>query len=339
MRIATRSSPLAMHQASLVVAALSEVDAPAAAETQLVQITTEGDQHLDRPISQMAGRGVFVTEVQNAVLDGRAQLATHSAKDLRSAPTPGLLLVGCLKRADARDALVGSSLADLPNGATVATGSTRRQSQLANLRPDLRFINLRGNIATRIEVAQREDVAAVIVAMAALERLGLQDHCAEALSPAQMLPQAGQGAIAIECRQDDHASQAALAQIIDPITTLCVTAERAVLAELADFTDTSGGCDLPVGALATLGANGSPAVLELTAMIASPTSNQAPPDNQAPTDNVTSPDNQAPPSNQVLTATATNSEGLACDGEALGRELARHLLEDLGGEILLSTQC
>ena len=180
---------------------------------ELVLITTSGDQRRDVPVWELGGQGVFVKEVQAAVLDGRADLAVHSAKDLPSWTAEGLVLEAVLERADARDALVGSRLADLQPGALVATGSVRRRAQLAWVRPDLTFAGLRGNIGTRLD--RVPDGGAVVVAAAALARLGLLGRAAEILPPAIMLPQVGQGAIAVECRAGDGDTRAALAAIDD----------------------------------------------------------------------------------------------------------------------------
>lgn len=203
---------------------------------------TTGDRRRDVPIWELGGQGVFVKEVQAAVLDGRADVAVHSAKDLPSITAAGLLLAAVPEREDPSDALVGATLTALPPGATVATGSVRRQAQLAWLRPDLTFTGLRGNIATRVAKARPDQP--VVVALAALRRLGLEDRADEVLEPALMLPQVAQGALAVECRADDGAMAARLAAIDDPLSHRAVTAERAFLACLG------GGCDLPVGALA-----------------------------------------------------------------------------------------
>lgn len=260
MRIATRSSPLAAWQARAVATAL-EATGSAQGDIELVPVRTTGDLDLSTPISEMSGRGVFVTEVQAAVLDGRADIAVHSAKDMRSEPTPGLTLAGCLARGDARDALVGLALDEIPRGGVVATGSQRRQCQLAALRADLRFTGLRGNMARRIAAAAQPDVDAVIVAAAALERLGESHRIAQRFSPDEMVPQAGQGAIAIEHRTDDADTAAAAGAIIDEVTTRCVRAERAFLRTLG------GGCDLPTGAHATVDAHGR---LSMIALLATP---------------------------------------------------------------------
>tara|TARA_A100000164_G_scaffold62670_1_gene51337 strand:+ start:9435 stop:10247 length:813 start_codon:yes stop_codon:yes gene_type:complete len=207
-------------------------------------VATSGDKDQTRQIQDMAGQGVFVKEVQRAVLDGRADAAVHSAKDLRSTPTRGLNLVGFLERGDPRDALIGNHLDQIPEGGIVATGSARRRVQLMDLRPDLKFIGLRGNIKTRVSIAQGKEVDAVVVAMAALNRLGLMELADHIFAPDQMVPQVGQGAIAVECREEDEQSIGHLRAIVDQLTARFVTAERSYLAELG------GGCELPVGAYA-----------------------------------------------------------------------------------------
>jgi hydroxymethylbilane synthase len=236
LRVATRGSPLARLQAESVARRLG-VDA------ELVLVTTTGDRDQRPDVHAIGGTGVFVKEVQEAVLDGRADLAVHSAKDLPSTTPNGLRLAAVPERADPRDALVGRTLDDLPTGATVGTGAVRRRAQLAAARPDLSFGPLRGNIATRLEKAASFD--AVVVAVAALQRLGLAARVAEVLDPSIVLPQVGQGALAVECRDDDRDAAARLAAIDDPDAHAAVRAERAFLAGMG------GGCDLPVGALAT----------------------------------------------------------------------------------------
>ena len=228
-------------------------------DVELVVVATTGDQRQDVPVWEMAGQGVFVKEVQAAVLDGRADMAVHSVKDLPSSTAPGLILAALPFRADPRDALVGARLAELGPGAPVATGSVRRRAQLAWLRPDLAFVALRGNVPTRLD--RVPEGGAVVVAAAALERLGLAHRAAEILAVAVMLPQVGQGAIGVECRAGDHATRAVLAPLDDPDVRVAVTAERAYLARLG------GGCDRPVGAYAR---QVSPASLHVEGLLASP---------------------------------------------------------------------
>jgi hydroxymethylbilane synthase len=209
----------------------------------LVYVDTAGDRRSDVPVWEMGGQGVFVKEVQAAVLDGRADIAVHSAKDLPSLTAPGLTLASVPVRADPRDALVGSTLADLPAGARVATGSVRRRAQLAWQRPDLTFASLRGNIPTRLAKADEYD--AIVVAEAALIRLGLAGRATEVLEPDVLLPQVAQGALAVECRASDQEAVERLRRIEDGSARRAVDAERAFLARLG------GGCDLPVAAHAT----------------------------------------------------------------------------------------
>jgi len=239
LRIATRGSVLARWQADHVAALLRAVDPQVTVE--LVIVSTEGDRRLDVPLSTLGGKGVFVKEVQAAVLDGRADVAVHSAKDLPAVTPDGLVIAAVPERADPRDALVGSTLAGLAPGVTVATGSQRRQVQLAAARPDLVFVGLRGNIATRLQRLDEGVADAIVMAVAALERLGLADRMAEVLDPEVMLPQVGQGALAIECRADDDVALAALAPLEHAVSRTCVDAERAFLDELG------GDCDLPAG--------------------------------------------------------------------------------------------
>ena len=236
LRIATRGTPLARWQAERVATLLGD-------DAELVVVTTSGDARPDTPIAAMGGTGVFVKEVEVAVLDGRADVAVHSAKDLPSSiPPDGLVLAAFPERADARDALVGSTLAALAPGAVVATGSVRRRAQLAAVHPQLEFAELRGSIGTRLDRAS--EFAAIVVAAAALERLGLLDRATEVLDPSVMIPQVGQGALAVECRADDHDTFARVSTINDLAVARAVTAERAFLEGLA------GGCDLPCGAYA-----------------------------------------------------------------------------------------
>ncbi len=258
LRAATRSSPLARWQADHVAALLTV--AHPGLEVEIVPVDTEGDRRLDVPISSIGGKGVFAKEVQAAVLDGRADFAVHSAKDLPAVTVPGLSLACVPQRGDARDALVGSTLAALATGAIVATGSQRRRAQLAALRPDLTFVELRGNMATRL--AKVPDHGAIVVAAVALDRLGLADRLTEVLDVEQMVPQVGQGALAVECRSDDEVALDLLSGIEHGPSRRRVDAERAFLAELG------GDCDLPAGAHATLDAGEDAGVLRLEGFLA-----------------------------------------------------------------------
>lgn len=250
LRVATRGSRLARWQTDHVASLLD-------AEVEVVVVETAGDRRTDVPIWEIGGQGVFVKEVQAAVLDGRADFAVHSAKDLPSTTAGGLVIAAVPERADPRDALVGSTLADLAVGAVVATGSVRRRAQLAHLRPDLTFTGLRGNIDTRLDKAA--DYGAIVMAHAALVRLGRQDRVAEVLEPVVMLPQVAQGALAVECRADDDDIRAVLGAIEHRPSRLAVDTERAYLARLG------GGCDLPAGAYAQVDGDS----IEIEALLAS----------------------------------------------------------------------
>jgi hydroxymethylbilane synthase len=232
---------LALHQSELVAQAL-RAEHPGL-EVQVQIIRTQGDD-LTAPLDQIGGQGVFVTAVEAAVADGRADIAVHSAKDMTSTMAPGLVLAAVPPRADPRDGLVGCSLAGLPPGGLVATGSARRRAQLAYARPDLSFTEIRGNMARRVSRGEDGSVAAVVVAVAAMERLGWMDRLTDILDPLDVLPQAGQGAIAVQCRADDPATIALLSTIDDPASHRAVRAERSVLAGLG------GSCTVPVAAWA-----------------------------------------------------------------------------------------
>jgi hydroxymethylbilane synthase len=211
---------------------------------ELVVVDTTGDRRRDVPIAELGGKGVFAKEVQAAVLDGRADIAVHSAKDLPALTPDGLVIAAVPERADPRDALVGARLDDIPPGGVVATGSLRRRVQLAAMRPDLEFAELRGNMATR--VAKAADHDAVVVAACALDRLGWSDRIAERLDIEQCVPQVAQGALAAECRIDDEDTRRLLAAVEHELSRRCVDVERAFLAELG------GDCTLPAGAHAIL---------------------------------------------------------------------------------------
>lgn len=238
LRLATRSSAQATAQAQAVADAL--VAAHPGLAVDLVFVDTTGDQRLDVPLHTIGGQGVFVKEVQRAVLDGRADLAVHSAKDLPSAAAEGLELAAFCARRDPRDALVGASLDHLPRGATVATGSVRRRAQLQAARPDLEFVELRGNIHTRL--SKLPPGGALVMAVAALEILSLTERIAEVLPSDSFIPAPGQGCVAVECRADDSSTASLLAAVDHAATRSAVTAERAFLAELGT------GCSLPVAA-------------------------------------------------------------------------------------------
>jgi hydroxymethylbilane synthase len=263
VRLATRGSPLALRQAETVSSLLRA--AHPGLDVELEVVRTRGDQDASAPLDQIGGQGVFVTEVETAVADGRAEAAVHSAKDMPSVMAGSFVLGAVPPRADARDALVGCALAELPAGALLATGSARRRAQLAYLRPDLVFRDLRGNMARRVAAAGVGGVTAVVVAMAAMERLGWLDQVTDVLDPVDVLPQAGQGALAVQCRADDGDTRALLGAIDDRAAHRALRAERAVLATLG------GSCTVPVGAFAEeVGAPGDgERVLRVSGVVAS----------------------------------------------------------------------
>ena len=243
LRLATRSSPQARTQSEVVASELTHRHPDL--EVELVFVETLGDRRTDVALHTLGGQGVFVKEVQAAVLDGRADVAVHSAKDLPSLPTPGLVVGAWCERRDPRDALVGVGLDALGPGAVVATGSVRRRAQLSDHRPDLEFRELRGNIATRL--SRVPDDGAIVMAVAALEVLGLIDdvsarHGLEILDIDTMIPMVGQGCVAVECRVEDEIAQGYLGGLDDPVTRWSMVTERAFLAELGS------GCSLPVAA-------------------------------------------------------------------------------------------
>lgn len=238
LRIATRSSAQARTQAESLASAIVAANPGTAIEW--VYVDTTGDRDATTPLHQMGGQGVFVKEVQRAVLEGRADVAAHSAKDLPSVTPVELCLAAFTQRRTANDALVGSTLAGLGRGATVATGSVRRRAQLTRLRPDLEFVDLRGNIPTRLE--RIPESGAIVMAVAALEILGLTDRISETLDLGSAVPMVGQGCVAAECRADDAETAQILAAVDHAVTRRAVECERAFLAELG------AGCSMPVAA-------------------------------------------------------------------------------------------
>ena len=295
LRLATRRSPLAVAQATLV----QEMCRREGYDAELVLIETHGDRQNDVALSDIAGQGVFAVEVQRAVLDGRADIAVHSAKDLPSETPMGLVLAAVPERRDPADVLVGRSLAGLGPGATVATGSPRRRALLAERRPDLTFVELRGNMATRLSAVERSGIDAVVAAAAALERLGWSDRVAERLDPEWCTPQVGQGALALEVRDDDDTMLELMQRLNNANEFLCVTGERAFLAELG------AGCAVPAAAFATY--DGS--VITLRGVMA------------------------APDGTRVVRTTMTGERP-----EELGRTVARVIRDDLGGGELPSAR-
>lgn len=261
IRIATRASALALWQANYVAGRLRQ--AAPGRDVELVEITTSGDRNQTDPLSQFGGVGVFTREVQKAVLDGRADVAVHSLKDLPTDAVAGLVLAAVPERASTHDALVLPQAADnasqrsavrsgvellksLSPGARIGTGSLRRRAQLLHLRSDLQTSEVRGNVETRLRKLDEGQYDALVLAEAGLRRLGLDARISGLLMPPQMLPAVGQGALGIECRTEDAQTRAALAAISDPATFPVVLAERALLAELR------AGCHAPLGVSAAL---------------------------------------------------------------------------------------
>lgn len=247
LRIGTRGSPLALWQAHAVQAALAEALKVEPAQVAIEVIRTTGDQIQDRALSEAGGKGLFTKELEEALLDGRVDLAVHSAKDVATYLPEGLHLAGYLPRADVRDALIlksGAGLADLPAGARVGTASLRREAQLRRLRPDLKVELLRGNVHTRLARVKDGDFDGTLLALAGLTRLGLADVASAVLATSDFLPAVGQGAVAIECRVNDPATNAAIAAIACRDTGIALAAERAFLTAL------DGSCRTPIAGLA-----------------------------------------------------------------------------------------
>jgi hydroxymethylbilane synthase len=260
LRLGTRGGDLALWQAREVVRLLSLSRPGVTVDIQVIRTT--GDRLPSVPIEQMGGAGVFTREIEHALQDGRIDLAAHSLKDMPTRLADGLELAATLERADPRDALVappGTRLADLPAGARVGTSSSRRRAQLLATRSDLQMLDVRGNVPTRLAKLDRGEYDALVLACAGLQRLGLAGRVAEPLEPDVLMPAPGQGAIAVEARTDDAAVCALLRAIDHWPTRLSTTAERACLCRLG------GGCQAPVGALATWAAG----VMILTAVVTS----------------------------------------------------------------------
>ncbi len=299
LRIGTRGSPLALWQAHHVSALLRAAAADVAVE--LVEIQTAGDQVRDVPLVQLGGEGAFTKAIQQALLEQRVDLAVHSLKDLPTFVVPGLVLACVPQRGPTGDALVSlkhCSFDALPAGAIVATSSLRRKAQLLHRRPDLKLVDIRGNVDTRLRKLAEQDLDATILAEAGLVRLGLADRITAILDDAWMLPAIGQGALGLECRQADAATRAVLAKIDHAETHAAVLAERALLRGLG------GGCHVPIGAKTVL-ADGT---LTLRGTVLSPDGRRR------------------------IDAELARSPG---DAEALGQELA-HLLRAQGADELLA---
>ncbi len=247
LRIGTRGSQLALWQARWVQTAINRLRPELAVE--LVIIKTQGDKITDVPLAQVGGKGLFVKEIEEALLDRRVDLAVHSMKDMPAEIPAGLTIGAVPQRENPLDALITSvpgSLETLPKGARIGTSSLRRGAQIKHLRPDAVIVALRGNLDTRLRKLESSDLDAIVLAAAGLRRLGLADRIHAYLQPDQMLPAVGQGALCIEAREQDPATQALLAALDDPETHIAISAERAFLNTL------QGGCQVPLAAYAQL---------------------------------------------------------------------------------------
>lgn len=244
LRLATRRSKLALAQARVYGRALSEMHRDLVIEE--VHIVTSGDRFQDQPLTELGGKGLFIKEIEEALLERRADFAVHSIKDVPAELAPGLCMAAVPEREDARDVLVGATLSELSQGARVGTSSLRRKTLLHAVRPDLDIQPLRGNVDTRLRKLDEGEVDAIVLAYAGLRRLGLAERATQVLDPEIMLPAVGQGALGIECREDDDAVRAIVAATDDAETRVRVTAERAFMAAVG------GSCQLPVAAYALI---------------------------------------------------------------------------------------
>ncbi|HHW13462.1 MAG TPA: hydroxymethylbilane synthase [Firmicutes bacterium] len=251
VKVGTRESRLALWQTEWVVGELAKAHPDR--DFEYVHIKTKGDKILDSPLAKIGDRGLFVKEIEEALLASEVDLAVHSMKDVPTEIQPGLVIAAVSRRADPRDCLLSRrhrSFAELPQGAKVGTSSLRRVAQLKAARPDLEFIPIRGNLDTRLRKLDTLELDAIVLAAAGLDRLGWTALVVERLSPDLCLPAVGQGALGVETRAGDAETLALVSVLADPVTAACVAAERAFLAEL------EGGCQVPIGALAELDGGG-----------------------------------------------------------------------------------
>jgi len=247
LRIATRKSPLALWQARHVADLLARRHP--GLQSSLIEMTTSGDRFLQAPLAEIGGKGMFIKEIEEALLERNADLAVHSLKDVTTLVPEELCIAAVPAREDARDAFVSPSVArlgDVARDASIGTSSLRRQCQLLERRPDLRIVSLRGNVETRLRKMREQGLAGVVLAVAGLRRLKLEGQVAEVLDAGVMLPAVGQGALAIECRAEDEEVRELLAPLNDEKTRTEVSAERSFLAEL------QGGCRVPLAGHAIL---------------------------------------------------------------------------------------
>lgn len=257
--IGSRGSKLAMWQTNHVAALLRE---KFGVETEIVRIKTTGDKILDSPLAKIGSKGLFVKEIEVALLEKRIDLAVHSAKDVPTELPEDLMMAAFLKREDPRDAIItrnDRSFKDLSEGAVVATSSLRRRAQLLHFRPDIKPVDVRGNVDTRVRKMNEGQFDAIVLALAGLRRMGKEENITEIFSSDIMLPAVGQGSIAVECRKDDKKVRSMLESIAHRESMIAVTAERALMKRL------QGGCQVPIGALAAV----SDGEIKLDAMIAS----------------------------------------------------------------------
>ena len=236
LKLGTRGSKLAVTQSGIVGRAVTDATG---IPVELVVIQTRGDRVRDRPLQEVGGKGLFTLELEEALRSGDIDLAVHSMKDMPTDDAPGLHIAAVPERVDPRDALIGSTLGDLAEGAVVGTGSVRRALQLRARRPDLQIRGIRGNVGTRIRKQREGEYDAIVLAMAGLRRLGREADVTEALAVETMIPAVGQGALAVQCRKGDREVEGLLEGVHHPATGVCVTAERAFLAAV------SGGCSAP----------------------------------------------------------------------------------------------
>ena len=263
LRIGTRGSPLALVQARMVRSRLAAATGVSEEGVELVVIRTSGDTIQDRPLADEGGKGLFTKEIEDALLDGRIDLAVHSAKDMPTILPKGLVLAACLEREDPRDVFISHhapSLGELPRGASLGTASLRRQAIAKRARPDLRVTPLRGNVETRLRKLEAGEVDATLLALAGLKRLGLAEHATRIMSADEFLPAVGQGAIGIEIREDDRRMSDILARIDHADTSTALICERAFLAAL------DGSCKTPIAGHATVAGD----AVEFRGLIARP---------------------------------------------------------------------
>ena len=302
IRIATRKSALALWQANHVAAVLETF--PEVTATELVPMSTKGDEILDRSLQKIGGKGLFIKELEIAMQSGNADIAVHSMKDLPAKLPEGFCLATTMTRANHRDALVtdgDKQLADLPQNACVGSSSLRRQAQLKMLRADLRIEPLRGNVNTRLAKLENGDYDAIILAAAGLERLGLEHHISHQFSPDEMLPAAAQGVLGIECLEASTEVRAILGKLNDPVAVQTTTAERAIARVL------EASCQSPVAAYATVEED----KLTVTALVAHPDGSRS---------------------------IKESLSGNAADAQQLGEALAARLLESGARELLDSIE-